>query len=451
MATNVINQLMGGMRSQNTPAGNPSASVLVGQKGLSSGLDALIQVGQDIKQRRIDSDVATALATVGDTSQMSPTQYQEALFNQLGRIDGVNATQALGLATQLSKPRFDERAYTDKRIDASNLNNYRDAMAGRGSYGMTVDDYGNAYMLDKHTGEYTKVSSAPTGMVNPKHITLKSVTSRDANGVERTVQVPFDKTTGQPVSGGTTAIPDIPEADLIDFIQMEYGITTADEFNRLSPEKQQAIRQSAIQAFTPAVSISDGVGVKMPKKLDKTMQLPSGETVYVDASGNPYKNSNGQYLVQKQGEAMKHNNTVKSMTETIGQLDNIVARIKANPGSVASIGSDFGEWVGNNLNDILKAPTTDRLNRNQIAANGGVIAAGLRKGLESGVMTDKDFDRYMKLVPDVNDSPQEAIYKATQLKAQIARQYKLPNMGAPAGYKAQYNPNTGEYRYVRDN
>jgi hypothetical protein len=103
-------------------------------------------------------------------------------------------------------------------------------------------------------------------------------------------------------------------------------------------------------------------------------------------------------------------------------------------------------WVGNQVNDIIKEPTADRLNRNQIEALGGVIAAGLRKGLESGVMTESDYERYQKLVPNVDDSPQEAIYKGQMLMQQLSNQYGI----LPAGYKRQYNTETGEYRIVKD-
>jgi hypothetical protein len=192
--------------------------------------------------------------------------------------------------------------------------------------------------------------------------------------------------------------------------------------------------------------MGSGVSVKYPDRLNKTIQLPTGETVYVDAKGNPITNASGQYLVKTRGtENIKRETAKVDIKNTLGQLDTILERIKADPSSVGSIGSDFGNWIGNQVNDYLKVPTDTRLNRNQVEATGGVIAAGLRKGVESGVMTDKDFDRYMKLVPDVNDSPQEATYKAQMLMNQLSSQFGV----IPPGYKKQYNTETGEYRIIK--
>ncbi len=196
----MINQLLAANASRNTSLPNPAAMMAVGQRGMSSGFDKLQTVGKQIKQNRIDSDIGTAISGIGDTSTMSPTQYQDALFQSIGKVDGVSAMDAIGFATKLSQPRFDERKYGDDRTDANNLNSYRDTMSGRGSYGMTTDDYGNAYMLNKHTGEYEQVATGNSNKVNPKNIVLKSITDRDASGVETTTQVPFDKTTGQPVN-----------------------------------------------------------------------------------------------------------------------------------------------------------------------------------------------------------------------------------------------------------
>lgn len=190
------------------------------------------------------------------------------------------------------------------------------------------------------------------------------------------------------------------------------------------------------------------VGDAKPQQpLSATIQLPTGQNVYVDNTGKPIMDEQGQYLVKSMNEhIVKKSESLKNIKNTMRELDDIINRVKTNPDSVGSIGSGLGNWIGNQIQDIIKAPTTDRLNRNQIEAKGGVIAAGLRKGVESGVMTDKDFERYMKLVPSVDDSPQEAIYKGNQLMHSLYQQYGV----LPKGMKRQYNPKTGEYRIVRE-
>jgi len=377
MPVNFINQLMGGIRSQNTPTGNPAASLMVGQKGLNSGLDALAQVGKEVVQKRIDSDVATALASMGDTSQMSPTQYQDALFQTLGKVPGVNATEALGLAAELSKPRFDARDYRDDRIDANNLNAYRSAMSGRGSYGMTVDDYGNAYMLNKHTGEYEQVSTGNAGRVNPKNIVLKSITSKDANGVETTTQVPFDKTTGQPVSQQPDVLTTVPEAKLVDFMKTEYGITTADEFNALPPEKQQAIRQEAIQAFTPVASISaqagNAVGVKMPT-LDKATK-----------------------------EAKD------SLESSMNLINNINVPTESQSGPFDSRVDDMWAWLNLDTKDSVAAKDFDAEVANLTTAFGTAQVKGVLSDKDTKFITDQMPSR--KYSPEVNTNRINSIKK----------------------------------------
>ena len=96
---------------------NPSAMALVAQKSMQTGFDKLQETGNLIRQKRIDSDVGTVLSGI-DASGMSPEQYQKALFSGIAGVEGVNATEALGLASKLSKPVFDARDYTDSRRDA---------------------------------------------------------------------------------------------------------------------------------------------------------------------------------------------------------------------------------------------------------------------------------------------------------------------------------------------
>ena len=370
--TNPITQLL------RTPTPQVSAQGLNPTTLLTGGLNSFQKVADQLDEVKRNRALSQLLSS-GQTN-----------LSQLLGVRGTSPNDAAILSQAAMAP---ELAKQKMALDI-----YKAQPKPKG-YGMVTDDYGNTYSYNKDTGSYSIIKGDGSNLgVSPKNVVLKSVTSRDENGVETTVQVPFNKLTGEPL---TTA----------------GGDTTA------------------------------GVGVKQPPKLSNTMQLPTGETVYVDATGKPIQNDKGQYLVKSQGTSnVKKTQAKIDMVNTLNQLDTILTRIKTNPTSVGSIGSDFMNWVGNKINDIVKVPTADRLNRNQIEAVGGVIAAGLRKGLESGVMTESDYTRYQKLVPNVDDSPQEAIYKGQMLMQQLSNQYGV----LPAGYKRQYNTETGEYRIVKD-
>ena len=270
---NIVNELL---TAKNPVTGvslpNPAMMMAIGQRGVSSGFDKLVGMGDAIKQRRIDSDVGTAVSSVDGTG-MAPEQYQKALFGAIGQVDGMTATKALGLASGLAKPAYDARAYRDDRVDASNLNNYRNVMSGRGSYGMTVDDYGNSYMLNKHTGEVVSGDNNvdTAGRTNPKNVVLKSITSRDANGVETTRQVPFDKTTGQPIQNGTNTVDDSVDEGMMDnaiaFIKSK-GLTL-ESYAQLSEAEQKKLDVEYAAAIPTATT--PVAGTKMPKKLDNSI------------------------------------------------------------------------------------------------------------------------------------------------------------------------------------
>lgn len=122
-------------------------------------------------------------------------------------------------------------------------------------------------------------------------------------------------------------------------------------------------------------------------------------------TGEPIKTKDGKIAYKKLNE--KTSKTIESIDQskkTIASLNNMVKILDKNPEAVGSIGENPYEYVANYANDILGIPTKELANRTTIQGASGVLAAMTRKIYENGVMTDKDYQRYQKLIPDANDS-----------------------------------------------
>ena len=122
-------------------------------------------------------------------------------------------------------------------------------------------------------------------------------------------------------------------------------------------------------------------------------------------TGEPIKTKDGKIAYKKLNE--KTSKTIESIDQskkTIASLNNMVKILDKNPEAVGSIGENPYEYVANYANDILGIPTKELANRTTIQGASGVLAAMTRKIYENGVMTDKDYERYQKLIPNANDS-----------------------------------------------
>jgi hypothetical protein len=122
-------------------------------------------------------------------------------------------------------------------------------------------------------------------------------------------------------------------------------------------------------------------------------------------TGEPIKTKDGKIAYKKLNE--KTSKTIESIDQskkTIASLNNMVKILDKNPEAVGSIGENPYEYVANYANDILGIPTKELANRTTIQGASGVLAAMTRKIYENGVMTDEDYQRYKKLIPDANDS-----------------------------------------------
>ena len=401
MSTFINDILSSANAIKSVPLPNPSYALLTGQRAIGSGLDRLQEVGKQIKQNRINSDIGTALASLGDTSNMSPTQYQDAIFGAVGKIDGVSALDAIGIASKLAKPRFDERKYRDDRTDAEVQNDYRRAMAGKGTYGFTTDDMGNAYRYNKNTGEYEVVREAPSGYVNPKNVVLKTVTDRDENGVETTRQVPFDKTTGRPVD--QASVPDTEQQRARSFL--EYKGLTEEQYAALpEADKVRLDEEFSVYKMPTAVSVSApdvGVGVKHPK---------------VDKSTKDAKDA---------------------LESSYNLINNIRVPTEDQSGPIDSRIDDVAAWLNLDNPDSIAAKDFDAEVANLTTAFGTAQVKGVLSDKDTKFITDQMPDR--RLSPTVNANRIKSIKK--KIREAIER-FNLMNPNAKINIQVDTNTST---------
>lgn len=240
MANNFINQLLAANASKNVSLPNPAGMLHVANQAIDSGFTRLQKVGEAIKRKRIDSDVAAVLGKV-DQNQ-DPVSYRNQLFSEIAQIPGVSAADAIGLAKKLS--------YTDENV-----------------YGVTTDDLGNVWKYNKQTGELDPIQGGYTWENSPKSITLKTVTDRDENGREITRQVPVNKYTGQHVSAAQPqSQPTQTDYQLaVDFLRSK-GLT--EEQYKALPEEERAKLDAEFETYAPAgptVTANSSTGVKIPQ------------------------------------------------------------------------------------------------------------------------------------------------------------------------------------------
>ncbi len=148
--------------------------------------------------------------------------YQTRVNTMLGNIANLDPMEKIGLSNAASKPIYAQEQVEREKLQQDVTNAYKDASllnqqdqiteTGRHNvameskttpkgFGMVSDDLGNFYQYSKDTGEYSMVQQAGAGGVNPDHVSLKPVVSRDENGIETTKYVPFNKMNGQPING----------------------------------------------------------------------------------------------------------------------------------------------------------------------------------------------------------------------------------------------------------
>jgi hypothetical protein len=170
--------------------------------------------------------------------------------------------------------------------------------------------------------------------------------------------------------------------------------------------RKDAIEGTNNGTYTPYERPKDSTVVNVMGE-GKPIELADqfGEYYANKDTGEPIKTKDGKIAYKKLNE--KTSKTIESIDQskkTIASLNNMVKILDKNPEAVGSIGENPYEYVANYANDILGIPTKELANRTTIQGASGVLAAMTRKIYENGVMTDEDYQRYKKLIPDANDS-----------------------------------------------
>ena len=190
--------------STNIPRVN-AAGMMTGANALiDRGFNSFQKVADDLREVKTNRAIGQLLENQDFAS--NPYDAQPSAMAQLLGINGVDPKTAMALSSGMAAPYIakqnyeDTKDYRNKMLTLNYLKATKVPPVKPKGYGMVTDDLGNVFSYNKDTGEYKMVKESSLGGLNPKYVTLKTVTSRDENGIETTVQVPFNKLTGQPVN-----------------------------------------------------------------------------------------------------------------------------------------------------------------------------------------------------------------------------------------------------------
>ena len=167
--------------------------------------------------------------------------------------------------------------------------------------------------------------------------------------------------------------------------------------------------------------------VSDPKISSKTptIAMPDGSVAYADEDGNAMVGADGKIIYKTTSTTSQDLTSAGAVKKSLfAQLDLMEEVVKKNPSAVGSVGQNFTDFIGNIANDVLKIDTKDREVRERLDAFTGAIAAQLREmSGEDGVMTESDFERYMKMMPSKNDSPKAYANKMKMLRQDLNQKY----------------------------
>jgi hypothetical protein len=189
--------------------GGMSASLGLMNSGVNKMVEAANVYSDRIKKRARDNAINEVL---GMQLSGDPQAAQAMVLGKLSRIDDMDPVTALGLTQKITAPYYlAEQQRYDRSKDAYNqgidyLNATKTQPKG---YGAVVDDYGNIVAYNKDDGTLTTIKEGEC--INPSHVVLKPVTTRDSNGVEQTVYVPFNKLNGQPLNQPSVSQPSVSQ------------------------------------------------------------------------------------------------------------------------------------------------------------------------------------------------------------------------------------------------
>ena len=127
-------------------------------------------------------------------------------------------------------------------------------------------------------------------------------------------------------------------------------------------------------------------------------------------TGEPIRNNKGEIVYKKMNDkTMKVVEGIDQARMSISTLNNMVKILDKNPEAIGSFGENPYQYVWNKVNDVLGVPTPELVDRNSLLGESGAMAAMLRNAVETGVMTEKDREVYIKFIPSPDDA--EDVFK----------------------------------------
>lgn len=181
-----------------------------------------------------------------------------------------------------------------------------------------------------------------------------------------------------------------------------------------------------------------------------TIAQSDGSIAYADSDGKALLDDNGKIMLKTASTKAQDLTESGAVKESIfNQLGLMMEAVENNPSAVGSVGENPIDWIMNNVNDISKIDSDDRTTRERLDQFSGAISAQLRKLTgETGVMTESDFERYVKMMPNKNDSPKAYANKYKNLVADLKKKYG-DQINAFYGDKKETNTTTKEPKNKR--
>ncbi len=155
------------------------------------------------------------------------------------------------------------------------------------------------------------------------------------------------------------------------------------------------------------------------------LALEDGSVIFTEADGTPKLDKNGKKMYKsKSKEAKDLTEKAATMEGILVTLDRGYEVVSNDPATVGSLGNNPADWIGNILNDIIKVPTKTRLEREKLIQFTEPLAASLRSAVETGVMTEADLQRYLKMLPQLDDAPESYKSKYNTVRKDLKGKFK---------------------------
>ena len=150
-----------------------------------------------------------------------------------------------------------------------------------------------------------------------------------------------------------------------------------------------------------------------------TTALPDGTVVYANRAGQPLTRDGEPIVKTRSKFNLEKPEEIAVEQQTVNTLNRMFDETKSNPEAIGSMGSGLWNYISNNINDIVQVPTKTNVSRNEIQAHTNTMTTMMRNMVETGVMTDRDFDRYKPNIPSPNDSSEVYFNKLNRLKPEL--------------------------------